>query len=507
MSDFLAPPPLTSAPTTGDEPRWSAWMALLTTGILPATTARRTARVRLRAAFAVHVVAALLAALLVLCLVEWEATGSTKPDAAVVLRVTMGDIADLAGEFVDDPMLAVPMTLMTILAIEAGFVGLTLLMMPWSAGDEPLGDSLRHGIRRAWLLTPHALPLIFLFGVTAVPIWDADRNWYNASEAYQMRAPAQPPNAQPGTPEWDAWQAAQREYNAAWQAAWQRDQQRRAWLVRYGEHLFAGVYLVLATWFLWTLFRFAAAGRPVRAAVHPPTCEWCGYNLTLAPMDGRCPECGHYVADSLGPDLRKGSLWQRRYEVGRWRSWWRCGVDVVIRPKQFGRQLQVCEPAVGHGIFLVVHLLPIFLFALAGLVATVVAGIGWDGVRQDRGQLCLLGFVAAHSTVAVMLAAASLAAAGTAIGYWIVDRRNLLSASVQAACYLSFWLVAWVVFAGCLGVAVVLLEDVFRLVARPGFIMKEALQVLTWFVGNLVCLAKYVRLVVTVTAGARYANK
>jgi len=507
MSDFLAPPPLTSAPTTGDEPRWSAWMALLTTGFLPATTARRTAHVSLRTAFAVHVVAALLAALLILGLVEWEAMGSTNPNAAVILREAADDIAELAGEFVGNPMLAVPATLMTLLAIEAGFVGLALLIMPWSAGDEPLGDSLRHGLRRAWLLTPHALPLIFLFGAAAVPVWHTQRSWHDASEAYRLVPPASPANALPGTPEWDAWQATMREYNTTWQAAWQRDMQRRAWLVRYGEALVLCLYLVLATWFLWALFRSAAARRPVRAVAHPPTCEWCGYNLTCAPMEGRCPECGHYVADSLGPDVRTGSPWQHRREVGGWRSWWRCGVDAVIRPKQFGRQLQVCEPAVGHGIFLVVHLLPIFLFALAGLVATVVAGIGWDGVRQDRGQLCLLGFVAAHSTVAVMLAAASLAAAGTAIGYWIVDRRNLLSASVQAACYLSFWLVAWVVFAGCLGVAVVLLEDVFRLVARPGFIMKEALQVLTWFVGNLVCLAKYVRLVVTVTAGARYANK
>jgi hypothetical protein len=489
-----------------DDRKWSAWMALLTAGLLPATTARRTASVRLRTAFAVHFSAALIALLLIACLVAWEAAGPAW-DLSLVVGHTARLIGEAFEEFRDDPFVAVPYTIITAIVIELSFTGLALVMMPWSAGDEPLGDSFRHGLRRAWLLTPHALPLIFLFGAAAVPVWHTQRSWHDASEAQRMPVPAQPPNAQPGTPEWEAWQAAMREYNAAWQAAWQRDLQRRAWLARYGEALVVCMYLVLATWFLWTLFRSAAARRPVRAVAHPPTCEWCGYNLTHAPMEGRCPECGRHVADSLAADVRGGTPWQRRRHDGRWRAWWRCGVDAMCRPRQFGRQLQGCTPAGGHSVFLAVHLAPIFLFAIAGLVATVVAGIGWENIHQDLGQLCLVGLVAAHSTVAVMFAAASLAAAGTAIGYWIVDRRNLLSASVQAACYLSFWLVAWVVFAGSLGVAVVLLGDVFGLLARPGVVMREFLQLGAWLVGNLVCLAVYVRLVVTVTAGARYANK
>ncbi|MCO6436886.1 MAG: hypothetical protein J5J06_07350 [Phycisphaerae bacterium] len=44
----------------------------------------------------------------------------------------------------------------------------------------------------------------------------------------------------------------------------------------------------------------------------PPLCEGCGYDLTHKPSDGRCPECGMRVEESLTPGLRRpGSAWQR----------------------------------------------------------------------------------------------------------------------------------------------------------------------------------------------------
>jgi hypothetical protein len=47
-----------------------------------------------------------------------------------------------------------------------------------------------------------------------------------------------------------------------------------------------------------------------------PLCENCGYNLTMAPADGRCPECGRPIADSLSPDIRAGTPWERRASLG-----------------------------------------------------------------------------------------------------------------------------------------------------------------------------------------------
>lgn len=48
-----------------------------------------------------------------------------------------------------------------------------------------------------------------------------------------------------------------------------------------------------------------------------PLCENCGYNLTMARADGRCSECGRPVADSLAPDIRPGTPWERRASLGR----------------------------------------------------------------------------------------------------------------------------------------------------------------------------------------------
>jgi len=41
-----------------------------------------------------------------------------------------------------------------------------------------------------------------------------------------------------------------------------------------------------------------------------PLCEECGYDLRMAEMDGRCPECGKLVAESLSDDSRQRLSWE-----------------------------------------------------------------------------------------------------------------------------------------------------------------------------------------------------
>jgi hypothetical protein len=55
-----------------------------------------------------------------------------------------------------------------------------------------------------------------------------------------------------------------------------------------------------------------------------PLCELCGYNLSVSPMEGRCPECGRPVLESLGPDVRTPTLWERRPQ------WWNPVVIVRV---------------------------------------------------------------------------------------------------------------------------------------------------------------------------------
>lgn len=44
---------------------------------------------------------------------------------------------------------------------------------------------------------------------------------------------------------------------------------------------------------------------------HDPWCDVCGYNLIAADPAGRCPECGRPVAESLGPETRPPTPWER----------------------------------------------------------------------------------------------------------------------------------------------------------------------------------------------------
>jgi hypothetical protein len=45
---------------------------------------------------------------------------------------------------------------------------------------------------------------------------------------------------------------------------------------------------------------------------HDPWCDDCGYILTGVDPAGRCPECGRPIAESLGPQNRPPTPWERR---------------------------------------------------------------------------------------------------------------------------------------------------------------------------------------------------
>lgn len=54
-----------------------------------------------------------------------------------------------------------------------------------------------------------------------------------------------------------------------------------------------------------------------------PRCEACGYDLRGSDTEGRCPECGKAVEESLNPRHRQASEWERTPH------WWR--VNLVLR--------------------------------------------------------------------------------------------------------------------------------------------------------------------------------
>ena len=78
------------------------------------------------------------------------------------------------------------------------------------------------------------------------------------------------------------------------------------------------VLLIFALLSMWTIgVLIVAVRREYRGPQdfpepHDPWCDDCGYILSGIDPAGRCPECGRPIVDSLGPDIRPPTPWDRR---------------------------------------------------------------------------------------------------------------------------------------------------------------------------------------------------
>lgn len=66
-------------------------------------------------------------------------------------------------------------------------------------------------------------------------------------------------------------------------------------------------------------------------------CEHCGYTLNGLPHDGRCPECGEPVADSLGIG-RTEPAWEQT-QSRRFAAWVQTSIAIIFHPTHFYRTL------------------------------------------------------------------------------------------------------------------------------------------------------------------------
>ena len=484
-------------PGRTDAPAWPALAALFTAGLLPATTARRTVRVKLDSAFIVHLLAAGATVLTIALLAAWAGI-SGPATCSAVWEQFLEHLGSLINKFQHAPSLNAVFLLSAVLSIETGYLLLVLLCTPGGAIDEPVRSSIRSAIQRAWLHTPHLLLVILLCGAAMVQLMRVHRAADLRADKLAFEEIRTAGRA-----------SSQEEVQAAF-ARYHELSARQPLHVRYAEELLLPLWVIGGAWWLWALLRFIGVHRTRVPTARAPTCEACGYNLTGIPLEGRCPECGDPIASSLGAGARPGPPWQHRRTIGAWRAWRSSLTGALTRPTWFGRQLRVSEPTSAHRWFLATCLPAVFLIAWIGLVACWVAQ-GGNNPFTNEGLARAVVFRDGSLTAVFSSLGVLVIALGTA---WLIGvvyggrfHRNLMPASMQAACYLGGYLTAWTAFAFFWTAVLFYSKNVINRIGQGFSTPRE----FVWFavIGfpNLLALGGYVYLVARVTAAARHANR
>ena len=485
-------PPLPSPPPAVDERHWPALLAFFTVGILPATTARRTAQVRLRSAFVIHLVAGLVAAAIMLFLHTWYRVSGPADFGTVYVQTE-----DAIGGWIDEVGLHPIPTLLIAVAyvagIEIGHLAGALVCAPWGAADEPLSASIRNAIQRVWLATPHLALVVLLAGGAAT--FCARARWDASVMAAQFADKVTEKAQRSGNAaSYDDW------YNAYHEALSQSPRYAR-------QGIDALVWCGGGAWWLWALLRSVGRSRPLSPVARPPMCESCGYNLTGIPLASRCPECGEPVILSLGPAVRALTPWQQRRPVGRSRALLHCLVGAIRRPMRFGRRAPLYPPRSDHRWTLAAVLVPLFLVGWMGIIACYVVGKGHWPTIEDSRLLWPLGPIFGCLTCLAAVPFALITASMAGLTYSVKSRRNLLSGAMQAASYSASYLILWAIVSYVFAAAG-FETSIYLWGTRLSQIQRRlVIAVVFAILPNASCFATYLWLVARIMAGMRYANR
>jgi len=135
-------------------------------------------------------------------------------------------------------------------------------------------------------------------------------------------------------------------------------------------------------------------------------CQDCGYDLTGLNVTRSCPECGVAIRHSVA---RTGAPWQHRSQDGFLASYWRSMMDPIIRPTHFGRQLQLWPASADHATFLMLNLITIGFVSVAG--ARVVLGVLEESVGGEE----IVGVMLFLAVCTFLVVALTRTAAGAAL--------------------------------------------------------------------------------------------
>lgn len=448
---------------------WTFWRIFLVAPFRPATSAKHTAQHSLRYAFLVHLTAALLlvgCGTAIDCIIYANENTSI---AEYIIEITR----EVVHELEKDPGEVSLQLAGIILAVEVAYLLTALLLMAWGAADEPIIKSYQNALRQLWIRTPHTIWVLILYALIGVPVIQAWESWWRGESHWLSRS-------------------GRSDY--------------RPWIVEHGQTVVFLWLTMLGTWLIWSTFRAIGGDRGVVPVERPPACEQCGYNLTAAPMDGRCPECGLAVEESLGSHVRCGPTpWQGPRNGGG-----PSFLDMLVEPfgglRKLGRQIRTRSRVTSHRSLLAQSFVPVSIIGIAGLYfyGMVTEDPVWDEGYDDW---LISTVISGVLSCLLVLGLACLAASLVGLFYRLSDRRNLLPGAMQAACYLAGYLILWHLFSMVWGSVTAGLEDWFEDLEEVFYLEARVLTCLFWFLPNLFLFGVYTYLVARVTAGTRYANR
>lgn len=451
--------------TACSEQGWSAVVAFVAAPLFPTTTARRTGHLSLGRAWDIHAVSALLTVTVILYSVACKTGTPSFWDVIFEVGILVGSFLD---ELSRDPFGGFLAIAPIVLGVEVGFLLLALLVMPWGARDEPVRGSYRHALRQTWLRTPHVILVVFLAGATMILSAEIPTGRWNPDPL-----------------------------------------SRSPWYV----HVLVAIPLYvcsgMALWLFWGLLRSVGAHRELVPIARPPTCEVCGYNLTTIPMESRCPECGKSILSSLGPDSRRGTMWQRRHGIGCFGAWAQTCIQALTQPRTVGRELQISSPGTDHRRFVALHVPLIFLIGACSIPTLYFIDTGENPFNEAFGVVYstapIMGTLLTLGALGLMLFAANVVGSL----YSFREKRNLLPGSMQMAAYLIPYLVLWSLF-GVFSLAMVFVLDhvmFFEGLAESLGVDEDVCAFTLWLVPNLVWFYGYFALLARGTLSTRYANR
>lgn len=102
-------------------------------------------------------------------------------------------------------------------------------------------------------------------------------------------------------------------------------------------------------------------------------CEHCGYNLTGLALEGRCPECGHGIPESVCPQSRRPTPWEEHPSLGTWLT----TRHAVLFDRAFGRHMQARQGAGRSRWFGLLE----FSLASVWFSLAILRHAGWLGQR------------------------------------------------------------------------------------------------------------------------------